>query len=166
MITSHLLLALAALALLFVVALQDILRPALAHESISTGLSGPMDGLLLGAFALLSGALVYAFNDTTVLQSLLAGAAAIGLVVTGLTGWLTTELGPNGERYHVISTAITFSLAVALQLVTNHTPLLWGITVGGAAAAIATHFLVANPSVTEKVGVTGLCGWLIAWALT
>lgn len=165
MITSHLLLALAALGIVLVVTLQDILRPALAHESISTGLSGPMDGLLLGAFGLLSAALVAAFIHTTTLQAVLACAAAAGLVVTGLTGWLTVEIGPNGERYHVISTAITFSLAVALQLVTNHTAGMWGITAGSAAAAIATHFLVPNASVTEKVGVLGLCAWLVAWAL-
>lgn len=165
MISSHIFLALAAIGLVLVVVLQDIMRPVLAHESISSGLTGPMDGLLLGAFALLSAAMVAAFIHTTTLQAVLACASAVMLVVTGLTGWLTAEIGPNGERYHVIATAITFSLAIALQLVTNHTAAMWGITGCGAAAAIATHFLVPNASVTEKVGVLGLATWLVAWGI-
>ena len=166
MIASHIFLALAALGIVLVVLVQDLLRPALAHESISSGLTGPMDGLLLGTFGLLAAAMVVAFIHQPLLQAVLACAAAVGLVVTGLTGWLTAQL-PDGEKDHVIATAVTFSLAIALQLVTDgHSALLWAITGGAAIAAASTHFLVPNASVTEKVGVLGLCSWLVAWSFT
>lgn len=165
--THHLLLAVGALSILVVVVAQDILVRKLQQESISSGLTGPYHWVLDGAFLLLAVALYLAFQHGTDWQKWLSAGSAVSLVLTGISGTWTTWLNKytNGEKVHVIFTALTFSLALALQVVSNHDVGMWGMTVWGVLAAGVTHYLVANASVTEKIGVLGLCGWLVAWAL-
>lgn len=169
MTAYHVLLALAALAICGVVVAQDILVHKLQQESISAGLTGPYHWWLDGAFVLLATFLWLAFKNGTPLQHALSAAAAGCLILTGASGtwttWLDKYTKSNGEKIHTGCTAVTFSLALALQLVSNHDAGMWGMTVWGVAAAGVTHYLVANASVTEKIGVLGLCGWLVAWAL-
>lgn len=162
---AHVLLAVAALAIVGVVAVQDHVVPALKGASISSGLTGPTHWWLDASFALLALALALAFRFGTDAQRVLSATAALGLILTGASGTWTALLGPSGERIHAICTGVTFALAIALQCVSNASPGMWGITVWGAAAALVTHLLVPNASVTEKIGVLGLCGWLVAWAL-
>jgi hypothetical protein len=163
--TTHTFLALAALALLGVVAVQNYWVPLLRQKTISSGLTGPYDGLLLAAFALLSAALVLAFRHQGA-GEYIADAAAGFLVLTGVSGRFSDDL-PDGELWHTRFTAVTFVLAITLQFVMNgHNAALWVITGGAILYALTTHFLVSNASVTEKVGVTGLCLWLAAWGLT
>jgi len=160
---THLYLAFACLVLLAVVAVQDYLVPALRQETISSGLTGHYHVALDAAFVVLAVALVLAFRGHGI-ASLLADGAAAFLILTGATGTLTAHI-PQGERWHTICTAVTFVLAIMLQFVSNdHNGALWVITLGGMLFPIATHYLVPNPSVTEKVGVTQLCLWLIAWS--
>lgn len=160
----HLLLPLACLTLLAVIAVQDYLVPLLRQKSISSGLTGPYDGWLLAAFAFLSVALVIAFGKAPLIPRALADGAAFFLILTGASGRFTDQI-PNGEIWHTRLTAVTFVLAILLQLVTNgYNPILWTLTLGGIGSALITHFLVANASVTEKIGVAGLCFWLIAWS--
>lgn len=161
----HPLLAAAAVAVCAVWATQDYLVPELRQKSISSGLTGPYHWFLDGAFVLLAVALSRAFMDVPPVPHVLATAAAICLVLTGASGTYTAALGPNGEKIHAGCTAVTFGLAIALQVVSNHTAWMWGVTGLAAAVAVATHFLVANSSVTEKVGVLGLCAWLVAYSL-
>jgi hypothetical protein len=162
---THLYFALACLALLAVVAVQDYLVPALRQETISSGLTGHYHVALDAAFVVLAVALIFAFRGHGV-SSILADGSAVFLVLTGFTGTATVHI-PQGERWHTICTAITFVLAIALQFLSNgHNYALWVLTLGGTLFPIATHFLVPNPSVTEKVGVTQLCLWLIAWSLS
>lgn len=161
----HLFLAIAAFGVCAAWALQDYLVPVLRQKSISSGLTGPYHLVLLGSFFLLSLSLVISFKGGTLVQHALAVAAAVGLTLTGASGTWTTELGANGEKIHASLTAVTFVLAIALQLVSNHTASMWGITGLAIAVAGTTHFLVANASVTEKVGVLGLCAWLVAYSL-
>jgi len=161
----HLLLPFACITLLAVIAVQDYLVPALRQKSISSGLTGAYDGYLLAAFAFLSTAMVIAFRDVPVLSQVLADGAAGFLVLTGASGRFSDDF-PNGELWHTRLTAVTFVLAIALQFVTNgHDPKLWVLTFGGVLYALTTHFLVPVASVTEKVGVTSLCLWLIAWSV-
>jgi hypothetical protein len=160
-----LLLPIACAALLATIGVQDYLVPALRQQSISSGLTGPYDGWLLAAFAFLSTALVLAFRHTAPAAQALADAAAFFLVLTGASGRFTKQI-PNGETWHTRLTAVTFALAIALQFVCNgHDPKLWVITFGSVLYALTTRFLVPVASVTEKVGVTGLCLWLIGWSL-
>ena len=157
----HLYLAIAAVALLGAVALQNYLVPALRQESISAGLTSPYRWLLYATYLALSVGLALAFKGTN-LSALLAYAAAGCLIITGLTG---SVHGPQWEVWHVRFTAATFAAAIALQFVSNHSAPLWTITLGGMLFPLATYFLVSNASVTEKVGVTQLCVWLVAWSL-
>ena len=161
----HLYLALAALCVCAVVVVQDHLVPMLQQKSISAGLTGPYHWYLDGAMLALALALALAFRHGTPLQQLLAYGSAVSLTLTAASGTYTTKLGANGEKIHSGLTAVTFVLALALQVVSNHTAGMWGLTGLSVSAAGATHFLVPNASVTEKVGVLGLCGWLVAWAL-
>lgn len=161
----HLFLALASFVLIAVVVVQDHLVPALQQKSISSGLTGPYHWYLDASFVMLAVALVLAFSSATWIQKSLAIGAGVSLVLTGASGTWTDNLGPNGEKIHSALTAVTFVLAIILQLVSNTTPGMWGITGLALLCAGATHFLVANASVTEKIGVLGLCGWLIAYSL-
>lgn len=166
----HLYLALASALVCAVVVVQDVIVPVLRQKSISAGLTGPYHWFLDGAFLLLAGALATSFRyPAPAIQSALATGSAASLLLTGASGTWTDTLDKytngKGEKIHAACTAVTFSLALALQVVTNHNPYMWGMTCMSVAAAGVTHFLVANASVTEKVGVLGLCSWLIAGAL-
>jgi hypothetical protein len=165
MLHLHLYLALACASLLAVVGVQDYLVPVLRQKSISAGLTGPYHWYLDAAMFLLAAALIVAFRHSHWYQSLLAEAAGVSLIFTALSGTYTTNLGVNGEKIHSALTAVTFVLAIVLQLVFNHTPAMWTITGFGIVGAILTHFLVPVASTTEKMGVLGLCAWLIAWSL-
>jgi hypothetical protein len=167
---SYLLLAAASLGLLGMVAAQDYLYPPLREKTISSGLTGPYHWWLDAAFLCLSAALVGAFWGHGV-SAYLAIASSVFLVLTGISGtfttWLDAFTSNQGEVWHTRFTAVTFVLAIALQFVTNGpSVLLWCMTLGGMLFPIATHFLVPNASVTEKVGVTQLCLWLVAWSVS
>jgi hypothetical protein len=162
----HLYLALACALLLGVIAVQDYLVPVLQQKSISAGLTGPYHWYLDGAMVLLACALAFAFQHAPWYQHALANLAGVSLILTAGSGTYTTNLGPNGEKIHSGLTAVTFVLAIALQLVVNHTPAMWTITGLGIVSAVLTHYLVPTvASTTEKMGVLGLCAWLIAWSL-
>jgi hypothetical protein len=161
---TNIFLAAAAALVPAVVTVQNALIPKLRQQSISSGLTGPYHALLDASFAALSVALALAFAHGTVAQRVLAYAAGALLVATGVTGTWTDKI-KDGEKLHTIFTALTFGAALMLQAVSNQSAPMWTITGAGIAAAAVTHYLVPVASVTEKIGVLGLCAWLIGWAL-
>lgn len=121
----HLWLALAALAIVAVVIVQDHLVPALQSKSISSGLTGPYHWYLDGAFVALAVALALAFRGSALLQQILASGAAFFLVLTGASGtwtdWLDQRTNGQGEKIHAACTAVTFVLALGLQVASDRT---------------------------------------------
>lgn len=165
----HILLALASIALVGVIAAQDYLYAPLRQESISAGLTGPYHGYLDASYVVLAAALVVAFWPLGPLVAALASVAAAALLLTGATNTFGTwvDMFTNGQhsKWHTIFTAVTFVSAFALECVVNHGAVFWTITAGNAAAPAIVYLLSRNSTYTEKVGVLGLCLWLVAWAL-
>lgn len=165
----HILLALASIALVGVIAAQDYLYPPLRQESISAGLTGPYHGYLDASYVVLAAALVVAFWPLGPLVAALASVAAAALLLTGATNtfgtWVDTFTNGQHSKWHTIFTAVTFVSAFALECVVNHGAVFWTITAGNVAAPAIVYLLSRNSTYTEKVGVLGLCLWLVAWAL-
>jgi hypothetical protein len=179
---SHVFLALACLVLLGVIAAQDYLVPALRNQTISAGLTGPYHALLDASYVPLAAALFLAFRSHALME-LFAVIAAIALLLVAATNtaWRFFNALTDGQHslWHSRFTLVVFTSALALQLAGDHGWRWWltGANVAIPAAAYA-YFrfrptpikvmsiapLHASPA-AEKLFVTGLCVWLIAWAL-
>lgn len=163
----HLFLALASLAVLAVVAVQDYLVLPLRQESISAGLTGPYHWYLDASYLALAAALVISFNGTHGL--ILASLSAVSLILTAITNtfgtFVDTFTGGKHALWHSRFTAVVFLSALALECFMNHGPVMWTLTVVNVAAPAVIYLLSGNSPYTEKVGVLVLCLWLVAWAL-
>lgn len=168
MTTHHILLALAAIALVGVIAAQDYLYAPLRQESVSAGLTGPYHWWLDASYVVLAAALVGSFHGHG-LSGVFATVAAIALILTAVTNTFGTWVDSitNGEHalWHSRFTAIVFVSALALQVSANDSATMWCITAANVAAPAAVYLLSGNSPYTEKVGVLLICVWLTAWAL-
>ena len=166
----HILLALASIALVGVIAAQDYLYAPLRQESISAGLTGPYHGYLDASYVVLAAAMVVAFWPPRSARCLpCVSGCGSALLLTGATNtlgtWVDTFTNGQHSKWHTIFTAVTFVSAFALECVVNHGAVFWTITAGNVAAPAIVYLLSRNSTYTEKVGVLGLCLWLVAWAL-
>lgn len=164
----HLFLALAALAVVAVVAVQDYKVVALRQESISAGLTGPYHWYLDASYVVLAVALVLAFKGAGV-AFVLATTSAIALILTAVTNTFGTFVDTLTKGQHAVwharFTAVVFLAALALECVANHGPVFWTLTVVNVAAPGVVYLLSGDSPYTEKVGVLVLCMWLVGWSL-
>lgn len=163
----HLFLALASLAIVAVVAVQDYFVPSLRQESISAGLTGPYHWYLDASYLVLSSALVIAFEKTP--GAWLATISASALILTAATNtfgtWVDTFTEGQHALWHSRFTAVVFLSALALECVMNHGAFMWSLTAANVLAPLVVYALSGNSPYTEKIGVLVLCTWLVAWSL-
>lgn len=179
MIHQHIALALACIALLGVIAVQDWLLRPLRNQTISAGLTGPYHVLLDASYVPLAGALLLSFGGHPGMQlfGAIAGVALLLVAFTN-TAWRLVDAITQGHHalWHSRFTLVVFGSALCLQLAGDH-GWLWWLTAATVAAAagcyawfhfrrtdIAGTIIAASPA-AEKLFVLGLCSWLIAWGL-
>jgi hypothetical protein len=164
----HLYLALAALGLVAVVAVQDVLVPALRSESISAGLTGPYHWYLDASYLILAIALTTAFWGTG-LAGVLAGVSSVALILTAVTNtfsiWVDSITNGQHAKWHSIFTGVVFVTALSLQAVVDRGAVAWTLTASNVLAPAVLYLLTRNSPNTEKVGVLILCLWLVSWSL-
>ena len=166
---NHLLLVLASIALIGVIAAQDYLYAPLRQESISAGLTGPYHWWLDASYVLLAVGLVWRGYGGSWLTEALATIAGISLLCTAATntfaGFVDQLTAGHHALWHSRFTTAVFVSALALQLSADHGAALWALTAANVAIPATMYLLSHNSTYTEKVGVLGICFWLIAWAL-
>jgi len=173
-------LAISAIALLAVIAVQDFLVPALRNKTISSGLTGPDHVLLDAAYVPLAASMFLAFLGQGWLEASLAAIAAVSLVLVAVTNtaWKWVDSLSKGQHatWHSRFTVAVFISALAVQAVANH-GWYWLLTalnvlVPGACYAYFHYrkttvdgvVIQASPA-AEKLYVAGLCTWLAMWGL-
>lgn len=172
-------LVLTCIALLGVIAAQDDLVPALRNETISRGLSGPYHWYLDAAYLLLAIAIVGASSGF--FMRLFAVLAALALVATAFTNTFATlvDKWTAGQHslWHTRATIAVFVAAFLVELTGDQSTLRVALTVLTVAAPAIAYLwfeyrpttiqgvTVAASPAAEKLYVTGLCLWFIAWAL-
>lgn len=174
----HVLLALACLALLGVIAVQDWLYIPLRNETISAGLTGPYHVLLDASYVPLSVALVFSFHGWMAVFADIA-AVALLLVAATNTAWRWFDALTDGQhsKWHSRFTLVVFVSALLLQVACDH-GFRWILTelnvIFPAMVYAYFHFkptkiggtvVEASPA-AEKSYVLGLCLWLIIWSLS
>lgn len=176
---SHAFLAIASLALLGMIGAQNYLVPSLRQETISSGLTGPLHWWLDLSYLLLAVALVLGTAGHPLMQAL-ATIAAVALVLTAATNtfgaFVDKITGGKHSLWHSRFTIAVFVSALLLQVAGDHGRL-WVLTVLNVAipAAIYVYFryrettiegtsIAASPA-AEKAFVSGLCLWLVVWAI-
>jgi hypothetical protein len=166
---SHLALALASLALIGVIAYQEVRYPPFRQETISQGLNGPGHVALDASLGLLGAALLWAAPGG--LPTAIAALTALGLagIAVTNTAWrwvdgLTGHLGGH-ERWHLYFTALVFASAFAFEAVADRGAL-WALTAVNIAAPAAIYALARRQDYAEKVGVLILPVWMVAWAVS
>ena len=169
MTAHHIMLALAALALVGVVAAQDYLYAPLRQETISSGLTGPYHWWLDASYLVLAVALWLAFRAHPV-SEWLAVIAGVALIFTAATntfaGAVDRLTGGQHSLWHSRFTTLVFLSALGLEVSANgHSARLWTITAANVAAPAVVYVLSERSDYTEKVGVLLICLWLVAWAL-
>jgi hypothetical protein len=164
----HFFLALAALGIVAVVAVQDYLVLPLRQESISAGLTGPYHWYLDTSYLILAVALTLAFRGTN--GAWPAWVSSVALILTAITNTFGNEVdvltGGRHARLHSLFTGVVFLSAFALELVMSHGAALWALTATNVAAPACIYLLSGNSPYTEKIGVLVLCFWLVSWSLT
>lgn len=168
-------LALACLALLGVIAVQDWLYIPLRNETISAGLTGPYHVLLDASYVPLSIALCGSFRGHGWME-FFAVIAAVALLLVAATNtawrWFDTFTDGGHAKLHSIFTLVVFTSGMALQISGDH-GWRWALTalnvVIPAAVYAWFHFrpttirgvtVEASPA-AEKIYVFWLCVWLI-----
>lgn len=170
MTLAHVFLALACLALLGAIGVQNYLVPALRNETISSGLTGPYHWWLDGTYLVLAVALVMGFRDRP-LPLALASIAGLALILTAATNTFHAFVDriTDGQHslWHSRFTTVVFASALALEVAVNRSgPVaLWGMTGFGLAAPGSIYGLTRRSDYAEKLAVLGICCWLITWAL-
>ncbi len=148
-------LALAALLLLAVIAVQNYANPALRQETISDGLYStvPDHWLLDGAYVVLATALALNFTGHNLAQ-VLALVTCLSLMVTAASNtfsvWVDKVTNGLHDKIHTMFTIVMFLAVLALEATQNH-GWLWWLSAAG----------IALPGV-----VYGLCAWLVAGPAT
>lgn len=176
----HALLALACVALLGVIAVQDWFVKSLRNETISAGLTGPLHWWLDGSYLVLAAALCIAFPAHPLME-VLAVVSSIALLLVASTNtfwkWWDAETGGRHSIWHSRFTVAVFVSALALQVAGDH-GWFWALTGLNVAipAAVYVYFhltradvdgvIVSASPAAEKAYVLGLCLWLIIWAAT
>ena len=176
---THAFLALACLALLAVIALQDYFYAPLRNETISAGLTGPYHVLLDIAYVPLAASMFTSFGGHWLME-VLGGVAAIALlgVAATNTAWRFFDKLTDGQHslWHSRLTLVVFVTALLLQIPGDRGAL-WLLTALNVAIPglcyAYFHFrktnvdgtVIAASPAAEKLFVLGLSVWLIAWAL-
>lgn len=168
-------LAFAALLLLVVITVQNILYPPLQQETISDGLYGPYHWLLDGAYVVLASALALAFWGTGLPSEILSITAGTALMVTAFTNTFSTfvdklKAGIH-SKLHTWFTVVMFLSILSLEGFNDHGWFTW-LSVAGVAAPVALvgvlkavkSKILPGPA-AEKLAVFLLCSWLAAWSL-
>jgi hypothetical protein len=177
MTTAHILLALACVALLLVIAVQDWLVIPLRNNTISSGLTGPYHALLDAAYVPLAAFLALRFvSQGPVMEGLaLISGTSLLLVAATNTAWRWFNAMTDGKHslWHTRFTLVVFASAFALQLVGDfRRPLLSALTVLTIVPPLIAYVYFETPVVikgvtiaaspaAEKLYVLGLCLWLI-----
>lgn len=169
--SAHLLLALAALTMIGVVTVQDLLYPPFEKATISTGLNGPNHLWLDGAFLFMAIAICLAAGSGWLLAAGIV--TAIGLVTAAVSNtawrWVDGLMGyaRGHEKVHIIATAVTFIGAFTYEGIADYhagSDILNAISGLGLALPIGAYGLTRpRVDVTEKVAVLMLCVWFITW---
>jgi hypothetical protein len=167
-------LAIAALLLLAVIALQNYQYPALRQATISDGLYStvPDHWLLDGAYVVLATALALAFKGKG-LAELLAYVASAALLVTAASNtfsvWVDKVTNGLHNKIHTWFTVLLMLSVWALET-TQHNGWKWalaGTVIPGAIAGLFTVFkklgVVPGPA-AEKAAVLAMCSWLVSLA--
>lgn len=173
---THVFLALASLALLGMVGVQNYLVPALRQETISSGLTGPLHWGLDASYAILAAVLGVGFWGHGLMEGV-AFVAALALLLTAATntfaGLVDRLTGGKHSLWHSRFTVVVFASALVLEIIGDHGGLWWltlaNVLVPGAIYAwfryrptsIGGVVVAASPA-AEKAYVTLLCVWLIA----
>lgn len=176
---THAFLALAALALLVVIGLQDYLVPSLRNATISSGLTGRYHVLLDVAYVPLAASMFTSFGGHLVMQILaaIAGLALVGVAATN-TAWRFFDRVTDGQHslWHSRLTITVFASALLLQVAGDHGHR-WLLTLLNLALPAAAYvyfatektdiegIVIAASPAAEKLYVAGLCVWLFAWSL-
>lgn len=177
--SPHIFLALACAALLGTIAAQDYLYKPLRNETISAGLSGPYHWYLDASYVPLAAALCIAFRGHP-WMTLFAVIAAVALILVAVTNTFSTFVDKltKGQHslWHSRFTIVVFVAALLLQIA-GDSDWRWILTalnviIPGAcylyfhleSTDIDGVVIQASPA-AEKLYVTGLCIWLIAWVL-
>lgn len=168
-------LALAALFLLGVIAVQDYLVPVLRNETISEGLTGPYHWYLDGAFVILAAALSAAFFGHGIAQWL-ALATSVDLLLVASTktfaGWVNKLTNNKASMLHSLITVVMLLTVLGLESTQSH-GWMWALT--GASLLLPTgvalffnkfkSFGVDILTAAEKAIVVMMCVWFIVWAV-
>jgi hypothetical protein len=165
-------LALAAILLLGVVAVQNYLYPPLREETISDGLFGPYHWFLDGAYVVLGTALVHAFHGMG-LASFLADVIALCLGVTAVSNTFSgiVDKLTHGmhSKIHTWFTMVMFLTMLGLE----YTQMGWKMVVANVAipALVGGFFtvfkkwkIVPGPA-AEKAAVAVMCAFMVAWSI-
>lgn len=169
----HSLLALAALTMIGVVTVQDLLYPPFEKATISTGLNGPNHLWLDGAFLFMAVAICLAAGSGWLLAAGIV--TALGLITAAVSNtawrWVDSLTGyPRGhERVHIIATAVIFVGAFNYQGMADYRADSLALTLitllGAILPSIAYALTRPRADVAEKVAVLMLCVWFIAWGV-
>ena len=174
---THAFLALAALVLLIVIALQDYLVPSLRNATISSGLTGRYHVLLDVAYVPLAASMFTSFGGHWVMQILagISGAALLGVAATN-TAWRFFDKLTDGQHalWHSRLTIVVFASALLLEVAGDRGGRWWLMLLNLALPAAAYWYfttektdiegiVVAASPAAEKLYVAGLCLWLMAW---
>lgn len=174
---THAFLALAALVLLIVIALQDYLVPSLRNATISSGLTGRYHVLLDVVYVPLAASMFMSFRGHLVMEILggIAGLALVGVAATN-TAWRFFDKLTDGQHslWHTRLTLTVFVSALLLQIPGDQDGR-WILTLLNLAlpAAAYVYFATENTDIegivvaaspaAEKLYVAGLCLWLMVW---
>lgn len=175
----NLLLLLSCIALLLIIAAQDLWYAPLRNETISAGLTGPYHVLLDAAYVPLAYALCTSFggHPAMMLFGVISGLALIAVAVTN-TAWRLVDRFTDGKHalWHSRLTLVVFVAAIALQVSGDHQGF-WILTalnilVPGACylyfhlkPTIIGGVAVAASPAAEKLYVFFLCLWLVIYSL-
>ena len=166
---SHIAVALAALAVVAVIILQDVVYAPFRTQTVSQGLNGPDHVALDAAFGLLAAALVWvAWGRSLEATAIVAAVGLVGISVTNTAWrWVDSLVGRLGghEPVHLAFTVVVFVGAGAFEVVGDHGALGW-LSGANLLAPLIVWALTKKQDVTEKVGVGLLCYWLFAWAVS
>lgn len=174
---THAYLAIACIAVLLVIALQDYLVPSLRNATVSSGLTGRYHVALDAVFLVLALVMFTSFRGHWLMEVLaaIAGLALVGVAATN-TAWRFFDKLTDGEHslWHTRLTITVFVSALLLQVAGDHGARWWLTALNLALPAAAYVYfatektdiegiVVAASPAAEKLYVAGLCLWLIAW---
>jgi len=175
------LLVFASVLLLGVIALQNILIPALRTETISDGLFTDSELFWLQdtAYAVLAYALASTFWNTGLVNEILSITTAGALMLTAFTNTcklLVDKIKPNLHvKLHTLFTIVMFLSVLALEFVNDKGWWTWLsiATIALPAAIIGGcqlfktklgQLAALGGSIAEKLAVLLICCWLISWS--